>query len=1138
MNQTPEELVPVNERFQFLNWCRTGRGATSLLLVLVTGFLLGYYGWLSLAAPPLPTYRLNFGNAKWIRAVSDGPNGYFRKKFFLNGEVEQAWIQVAATDAIRLSINGSIVSGVSAARSWTASVTSADPTVLCDITKLLKSGTNAVAVQVLRSTYPGVPELLLQMHIRQKDSQQEIISDGSWRADNAPGIVPSLVPWQSPECDDEQWPKALELPGQPTKDPLMQAQNLPPAILKTPFAGKWIGDPQSAADQATFRRRFDVPPDSNQSWLEVSAAGDYTVTLNGHWLGDLQRASALEWIYLQPFIKPRGNELAIRVRAYNKQAFLVAQIASLGQNNELLSPPIGSDDAWEMWTEGGSKNGGESRKAQAIGRFNYTGNYWGVPPASGTIAQLSYTEASAQVARGWLTLGLTMLGVYLLWRTSAALLARLKKYSPQDSLGFDALLHFPVALIAGILLLLRYEIRLRWEWALRPEFFFLLLALLVGLRLLVWLFPGPKRSTNAVPIREPRAGRSRSFSQKWGFAISLGVIVVCAFVLRVWSINTFPLDQDDIFMRNCAHGIFVRGYPSLDYGGIPRRLTTYELIPWPIALSALVFGWTDWSVRIPALVFGTLSTLLIGRAGKMFFKRGVGLFAAAVYAFLPWNCFWSLHCFHPSQTQFFSLLCIPAFYAAIRRPDRINQKHWTRACIFFCCSFLSWEGSGFLLPAFAAAIVLMHPGRWGWLRQRHLWLGLFCVGALVMLQWASRTMAIPPYLQLGYGLAELSTPVLFFLDPECQPFYYVQAILLVNPYLLLTILFCGALLMVGKSAPFRFCVVVYAGLLLSYSVLLNAYSQRYGYFYQWILIVGASAMAFEVVRRVQLLSFGWKWFWGRWVTGTTAIAGLLLLFISTTNVGLMFYRLSSNRKDQVGMRYWLRWQDPKSSAVYVWANWQPGDIVVAGLTQAFELYGGKLPDYGLDTLLSSKVVYDNKRAIPRYEHRLTSIPIVLSVPMTWQLMQSGRRIWFATGFEPNTIPPAEVAPASHDVVIQLLTRNSRIVYTSYSSNVFLYEGYPSVPTRRAPDLADPPHPASTLESGTKINLALTPVDPPFAQLPFKQPLRPNVTFDQPSDGLVEPLNTPSPDQHLIPGPGSLEPAPQPQSTPLVSTVGD
>ena len=507
----------------------------------------------------------------------------------------------------------------------------------------------------------------------------------------------------------------------------------------------------------------------------------------------------------------------------------------------------------------------------------------------------------------------------------------------------------------------------------------------------------------------------------------------------------------------------------------------------------------------------------------MFFNRRVGLFAAAIYAFIPWDCFWSLHCFHPQQTQCFSLLCICAFYAAIRRPDRINQKHFTRTCIFFCLTYLSWEGSGFLLPAFTLALLLLHPGRWGWLRERHFWLGLMVVGAVIMLQWASRTMALPPYLALGYGLADLSTPVLYFLDPECQPFYYVQSILIISPYLLLTICFCGSLLMVGKSANYRFCVVVYAVLLLSYSILLKAYSQRYGYYYQWILIVGASAVIFESIRRIYSLSRAWKWWWGRSLIGTTAFAGLDLIFISATNSGLMFYRLGGKRRDLTGMRYWLRWQDSASSARYVWKHWLPGDIVIGNLSQAFELYGGKLPDYGMDTLLSARMIYDNKRAVPRYEHRLTSIPILTDVPMTSDVMQRASRVWFVSAYEPNVVPAPDTPPSIHNVIIELLTRQSRIVFTCYSSRVYLYEGYTAVPENRAADLSVSPHPPLPVEYGSKLRTALTPINPPFAQLPVKRPSGPNDSLDENVSGLVEPINTPGPDQGLITNPGSLLP---------------
>jgi hypothetical protein len=520
------------------------------------------------------------------------------------------------------------------------------------------------------------------------------------------------------------------------------------------------------------------------------------------------------------------------------------------------------------------------------------------------------------------------------------------------------------------------------------------------------------------------------------------------------------------------------------------------------------------------LIFGTLTTLLIGRMGKMLFSRGVGLFAALIYACLPWTVFWALHCFHPAQAQFFAVLCISSFYAAIRRPDRIDKKHFRRACIFFCLTYLSWEGTGFLLVAFTAAVLLMHPGRWGWLRQAHVWIGLFCVGSVIMLQFASRTMALPPYLALGYGLADLSSPTLYFLNPECEPFYYLQSILLTDPFLVLTICFCLCLLWIGKSAAFRYCVIVYLALLVSYSALLPAYSQRYGYYYQALLIVGACGAIFESARRLKQLVAGANWFLGRWLIRGTIVAGSVFLFVSTTNVGLMLYRLSAAKKGAAGMRYSVRWQDSANSARYVGTHWRTGDTIIAGLSQAFELYGGRLPDFGTDTMLGDRVVYDRNRTIPHYQHRIVAIPMILTVPMVEEVMQRSKRIWYVTTLEPG------LTGAMADSVAQLLTRRARVVYSGYSSLVYLWEGFLPVPQKEIQNLALPPHPALPEEYKSLVKTAVDPVNAPSAQFLFRQPIKPDEDFYQGS-GLVVPLKPESPDQNLIPAPSSLEPPPRP-----------
>jgi hypothetical protein len=1084
--------------------------------VIATGLLLGYYGWLSMAAPPFPTYRLDFSGAQWIRSSENGPHTYFRKRLFISGEIEQAWIQITATDSFRLFINNTEIHNPEAETpTWTGSSISAKPALLWDITKLLKPGTNAIAVEVVRSTYPGGAETLVRGLIRQKTSQQSFVSDPTWKAAGAPGMIPNLVPWTDAELDENQWPAAVAFGIADPQDKMILPVFVPPAIFESTFAGHWVGDPQFGHNQAGFIRRFDVADASRQAWMEVTANGSYSVSLNGHWLGDFDQIEPeLQFVYLQPFIKPYGNELAIRVRASNQIAFLIAEVTTLDQSGKPIGQVLGTDSTWTMVGD----NGAKSQPAQEIGRLNYSGDRWGVPPRETAVAGLSYPEVTYQTVRGWLVLVLTAAGVYLLWRLAAGVLALARKYEPEDALSFDALVHLPVLLLTAILLLLRFDIRLRPESAIRQEFFFGLLVILVLLHLAAWVLPGPRRIE--APSQPSRSPSRRTFWQRNGFACALGFIVLFAFGLRLYGINTFPLDQDDIFMRSCTKGVFLRGYPSIDYGGVPLRLTSYELVPYPMALSALIFGWSDWAMRVPALLFGTLTTILVGRLGKMFFNRRAGLLAALIYACLPWTVFWALHCFHPAQEQFFALLSIASFYVAIRRPDVIDKKHFRRACFFFCLTYLSWEGTGFLLPVYGIALLLMHPGRWGWLRQSHVWKGLLVVGSVVMIQFASRTMAVPTYLALGYGLADLSNPTLYFLDPQCEPFYYLQSILLIDPFLLLTIGFCLCFLWIGKSAPFRYCVIVYVGLLLSYSVLLPAYAQRYGYYYQPILMIGASAALFESARRLKQLWEGASWFLGRWLVRGALTAASVLLFVSTTNVGLMFYRLSQAKKGAAGMRYSVRWQDSSSSAKYVGAHWQPGDTVVADMTQAFELYGGRLPDYSTDTMLGSRVVYDRKRAIPHYEHRITSIPVILTVRMAEQAMQGPNRVWYVTTLEPGSSSPMS------DTVAQLLTRRSRIVYSGYSSVVYLWEGFLPVPQKVIPNPALPPHPALPEEYHSVVKTDADPVNPPAAQFLFKQPLKPDEIFYQGS-GLATPLKPQSPDQELIPLPSSLEPVPRP-----------
>ncbi len=530
-----------------------------------------------------------------------------------------------------------------------------------------------------------------------------------------------------------------------------------------------------------------------------------------------------------------------------------------------------------------------------------------------------------------------------------------------------------------------------------------------------------------------RSGTWQGWIYQNGFWLALGVIVIAALAMRLHNLTAFSLDQDDILIRNNAVGIFDRGYPSLNFYNIVLPLATYELVPYPIALSCFIFGWSDWAVLLPAVVFGTVTTLLIGLMGRDLFDSRTGLTAALILALNPFNVFWSQHCFHPAEDQCFALLAIWSFYRAIRRPGELNAKYFYAACLFFCLTYFSWEGSGFLVPILAGALLLMHPGRWGWLRQPHLWIGLVVAGSVVLIQMSMRKMLAPGYIFLGYGFRNPS--LTSFLLPDSMPSYYVSSILLTEPHILLSILCLAGAAFVWRNLAVRFCLVVFSALLVAYSLFLPVYSVRYFYFYQFLLILLACGVFFLLWDRIRALTVDWRP--ARFLAWASGVVALLLVLGTATESGLKVFRLSDQTAQgrarvQPSLRYGLVRQETRAPAEFVASKLRPGDIVVANLTQAFYLYGGRMSDFGINTLLASRMVYLNDYAA--YRHKFVGIPMVRNLRDMQKIFDQGRRVWYLGGGSVNL--QAKELRGALDLVLQ----RSKIVYATYHSKVYLWDG--------------------------------------------------------------------------------------------------
>ena len=80
-----------------------------------------------------------------------------------------------------------------------------------------------------------------------------------------------------------------------------------------------------------------------------------------------------------------------------------------------------------------------------------------------------------------------------------------------------------------------------------------------------------------------------------------------------------------------------------------------------------------------------------------------------------------------------ALLTIWLFYEAIRlRP--LRSGYLMGAAVAFCVTYLSWEGSAFLVPSLFVGLMVYRWGDWSWLKEWSLYRALFVIGAVVVAQ--------------------------------------------------------------------------------------------------------------------------------------------------------------------------------------------------------------------------------------------------------------------------------------------------------------------------------------------------------------------------------------------------------------------
>lgn len=1081
-----------NLSFQALRWSWT--------LVILCGLLLGYYLFRTYGQPRHRQYQLEFGKAEWIEpAEAPSPIAYFRKEVYLGALPAQAWIEIAASDNFGLLVNGHTIGNVASVKSFEAGI--------YDIKRALKVGTNVIAVSISRTSYPGPAQLLVRGQITEPEGDvTQVLSNETWRVTNNTGIVAGSEQWNSQRVPDQTWPAARRSSLNDQKVAITWVDTNP-LLLQLPRIGYWIMA-ENAPSETVFSTTFAADRPEQETWIQVASSGDLDLAINGHIItlassaaGGGKKLPHLPTTEASPAEteklgqvaqarevapKPKGSPFeSVELAAYDVsywikrgQNVIVAAVrsehipASLFVNGFIVKRDgierFATNGAWRVGDQPDLEQNAAQPRVIQIGKDGVAP--WGY--LNQEMARPLDHSGFATLFQSWAIIALTLCLVIALWLIVSAVVSNWLGEPLPCAMARDALLHGPILAALLLLVLPNYDPRFPIDWSFQPMIVVGAFSALILIRLFHLLVKTWTPEVNRAGLERMKSGtkwQTRSSQAKAMISRSLRlpelfeipfrqllpymILILIMFLglgLRYHNLGYMSFDHDEMGQIAKSKGIFSLGIPYTMAAGEVRWTTTYEAIPYPLAFSGFLFGYSEWAMRLPSCLMGTLCIGVIGLMGRRLFDWRTGLFAAFVYACLPLNIRWAQNAFYLTQCQFMAMLTYWLFYEAIQtRP--FKQKFLTAAAVTFCLSYLSWEGTGFVLPALFMGLLVVRWGQWWWLKDFHLYRCLFFIGAVIVAQYCSRMLAGAPYLAVGSGLSNLTGPSLFFLAPGYQPMYYVDKLLLSENHVFFTLMILAGLPFCWKSPGFRYVVVMLGTLFILHTNFLAALSPRYCYYFQPLVIMGGVAATVMLYDRILALARrAGDSMVGRFAAHATGLALLILLFVQSNESVLKEYRLSSTGDTpQMMSRLSTYRYDYRGAAEFVKTHARPGDVILPGIPHVFNYYAGFAGNYFLNTLFSSKVPYNQLLDEPRFSDKFGSLPVIRNIFELKEVVNRSGRAWVV--FAPYASFEMLNSPAALDYIHE----HGRTEFESYRVKVFLIQGaQPQVTVAEATQTAE------------------------------------------------------------------------------------
>ena len=134
--------------------------------------------------------------------------------------------------------------------------------------------------------------------------------------------------------------------------------------------------------------------------------------------------------------------------------------------------------------------------------------------------------------------------------------------------------------------------------------------------------------------------------------VLLTLLVLTGLSLRLINLGKPGLAYDESFHVVSAKSMLDTGEPNLPSGEPYTRALLFTRL---VAFSFSLLGSNEFAARLPSVIFGTLTIILIFFVGKRMFGTTVGLISAIFLALSPFEIAWARECRMYAMFQFFFL---------------------------------------------------------------------------------------------------------------------------------------------------------------------------------------------------------------------------------------------------------------------------------------------------------------------------------------------------------------------------------------------------------------------------------------------------------------------------------------------------